>query len=80
MFLAPEASTIPIDFRQAIYCTVLANTGESEWNSIFELFLQSSNNIAAREDFLNILGCTKDTSVLKVFYFLNSRDKIEIVM
>jgi len=49
-----------------VICTVLAKSGEGEWNKIWQLLLNSGNNPSEREDLLNVIGCTKNPELLKV--------------
>jgi hypothetical protein len=37
-----------------------------EWNKVFKMLLESSNNLAEKEDLINAVGCSKVPQVLMV--------------
>ena len=39
-----------------------------EWDQMWKLYQSSSNNLAEREDILNALGCSKEKSILEVYF------------
>jgi hypothetical protein len=55
---------IPVNLRGIVYCTVLGNSGEAEWNFAREQYL--SVNVASEKDrILTALTCSRDEETLK---------------
>lgn len=56
---------IPVNLKQVVYCSVVSEGADKEWDFLFEKF--EKENVAAEQvTILNALGCTKKSHLIKV--------------
>ena len=51
------------DVKSIVYCTAVRNTNESVWDSVWDEYMTTTNNLD-QTIFLSALGCSKNETIL----------------
>ena len=53
------------NLKDTVYCTAIAEGGETEWNFLWNQYLTNTNLAAEQDRILDALGCSEEIWILE---------------